>query len=170
MSILTNGTTIAATDAQSYALSKMIGIPASYGRAEVLGNVPLPQALIQQAAELGEPLDGFAAYVVKPVNGDGSDLTADDWGGDDDPTDVAFLVVVNPNDQLAQSPIGPLTTAVIAEKVSRSLFLAHAEVREAAMVDQFTAALGDDDALAEMIAQFEAECDDDDTADDGFTD
>ncbi len=180
MSTLAIGTTIAATDAMQARLEEMTGgmIPAQFGRGVIIGSTEVPANLLTGNPEID---DNAEAYVVQPQDGDGNDLGEAEGLGD-----VAFTVVRVPEQYgsraVASHPeLGEVPVVITVGSVVKSVFLASAEVRDTATVDQFTAALNDDDgfdaALANLlgvdpadVAEWDPEACDDDEPGSDFTD
>lgn len=166
--MLTNGTTIAATDQQSVMLEQMLGIPAQFGRGTILGSVPVPERLLTGNPEIDDVAE---AYVVQPQDSDGNDLTDAEAPG---AADWAFVVVRVPEQygtrEVAGHPeLGEVPVTLTVDQISKSQFLASVEAQDTAAVDQFTEALASGDferALASLESQFEAPADDEWCADD----
>ena len=136
MSTLTVGSAVAVTTPQEEMLQKMIGVPATYGRGEVLGVVPVPDNLLSGDAEVDA---GIEAYVIDPREQDGSPAIGVD-------PDWAYVIARHPQaQQEVNHPLaGTLPSAIIVERVSKSEFIATLETQHSAVVDQFRAELADD--------------------------
>lgn len=162
--MLTNGTTVAATTVQEDMMQKVLGLPANYGRAIVLGPTDLPADAVEGARMAGlsdEDLARFEAYVIEPRTSDGDPITAanviEPGATDAEAADLAYVAILAPDARKLQSPVGEVQTVVLAAITSKSQYLASFEARVESEAQRAYSELE-----AELFALAE-QADDDDT-------